>query len=656
MKFFLQSALFILFTLKMTAQQKSLDKYVAYHGTDLGLTYSKEKSTFVIWAPTADLVKIRLYGSSLGGAPTEEIKLFPNGNGTWKAEIPGDHLNKYYTVQANMAGKWTKEVPDPYAKAVGANGARGMIIDLSLTNPPSWEKDKSPDLKSVSSSIIYELHVRDATITTNARFRGKFLGLCEKGLKNSKGQSAGLDHVKELGVTHVHLLPVFDFASVDETDNRAGYNWGYDPQNYNCVEGSYSSNPLDGNNRIREFKTMVKTFHDNGIRVVMDVVYNHVYNAADFSFQQLAPNYFFRQMPNGKLSNASACGNEVASEREMVRKYILESLVYWTTEYHVDGFRFDLMGIHDIETMNAIAAALRKIKPDILLYGEGWTAGDSPLPAAQRALKSEASKLDNIAVFSDDFRDGIKGSVFEAADKGFANGKAGEAESVKFGLVGGIEHPQVNMDKVKYSKKAYCKNPVQMIAYAECHDNHTLWDRLQNSVPDATEAEKIKMFLLAQTLVMTSQGIPFVHAGAEFCRTKYGVDNSFESPDDINKMDWERKAEFEMVFSYMKQLIAFRKAHPALHLGTAAKVKKQCSFMPLDDDQCIAFIINGKTTGEPWNKILILFNASKEAINIALPDGKWQNIMNDYIWESKYPFTKGNAELKPLSAAIYFQK
>ena len=640
----------------MSAQYKSLDKYVPYSGADLGLTYSKEKSSFVIWAPTADLVKLKLYGTGLGGTPTQEVKLFPNGNGTWKAELPGDHKNKFYTVQTNMGGKWQKEVPDPYAKAVGANGARGMIIDLSDTNPAGWEKDKSPALKSVSESTVYELHVRDATTQTNAKFRGKFLGLCEKGLKNSKGQSVGLDHIKELGVTHVHLLPVFDFASIDETDNRPKYNWGYDPQNYNCPEGSYSSNPQDGHVRIRELKTLVKTFHENGIRVVMDVVYNHVYNAAEFSFQQLAPNYFFRQLPNGQLSNASACGNEVASEREMVRKFILESLVYWTKEYHIDGFRFDLMGIHDIETMNIIATNLRKIKPDILLYGEGWTAGDSPLPLAKRALKAEAGKLADIAVFSDDFRDGLKGSVFEPADKGFVSGKKDALESVKFGLVGGIEHPQVDMEKVNYSKKAYCQKPAQFIAYAECHDNHTLWDRLQNSVPEASTETNIRMFLLAQTLVLGSQGIPFLHAGAEFCRTKFGVENSFESPDEINKMDWERKVEFAKVNAYLQQLISFRKAHPALHLATAEKVRKQCSFLKVEYEQSIAFLISGKTTGEPYKKILFLFNANEDAKSFTLPEGKWHTAMSDFSWKNNESLISGKATLPALSSSIYFQK
>ncbi|MFZ4544019.1 MAG: type I pullulanase [Saprospiraceae bacterium] len=640
----------------MNAQQKSMDQYIPYDGNDLGLSYSPEKSSFVIWAPTATLVKIKLYGSGTGGSVAEEIRMFPNGKGTWKAEIIGDHKYKYYTIQANIGGKWLKEVPDPYAKAVGANGLRGMIIDLNDTHPVGWKNDKSPQLKSVSSSVIYELHVRDATISSNAKFRGKFLGLCEKGLKNTAGQSVGLDHIAALGVTHVHLLPVFDFASIDETDNRPKYNWGYDPQNYNSLEGSYASNPQDGSTRIKEFKTLIKTFHENGLRVVMDVVYNHVNNADEFSFQQLAPNYFFRQFPIGKLSNASACGNEVASERTMVRKFMLESLVYWTKEYHIDGFRFDLMGIHDIETMNLIAKTLREIKPDILLYGEGWTAGDSPLPVEKRAIKANAKELDGIAVFSDDLRDGIKGSVFEPTDRGFASGKPGMEESVKFGLVGGVEHPQVDMNKVNYSKKAYCTAPSQMISYAECHDNHTLWDRLQNSNPDDSEENKIRMFLLAETIVFCSQGIPFIHAGAEFCRTKVGVENSYDAPDEINKMDWERKPQYIQVFEYMKQLIAFRKGHPALYLNSSDQVKKQVEFLPESEDQFIAFSITGKPKGEPYKNMLIVLNASTENKTIMLPKGKWQVALDNLEWTKKEDKLSGKIETKPISASIYYQK
>lgn len=618
----------------MIAQPNAFARYKVYDGNDLGINYSLEKTSIKIWAPTAEFGKWKLYGNGLEGNPTEEIRLLPNGDGTLSGEIAGNQLNKYYTVQVSINGKWLQEVPDPYAKAVGANGKRGMIIDLKTTNPIGWEMDKSPALKAVNESIIYELHVRDATIASSAKNKGRFLGLTESGLKNSAGQSIGLDHFKELGVTHVHLLPFFDFASIDETVQKPKYNWGYDPQNYNTPEGSFSSYANDGNLRIKELKQVVKTFHDNGLRVVMDVVYNHVYSAENFSFQQLAPNYFFRQTRDGKFSNASACGNETASEREMVRKFIIESVKFWMTEYHIDGFRFDLMAIHDIETMNLIAKELRKTKPDILIYGEGWTAGDSPLLESERSLKKYAYRLDDIAVFSDDIRDGLKGSVFEHKDKGFVSGKPEMEESVKFGIVGAVRHSQVNYEKVNYSKEPYCKKPSQMISYAECHDNHTLWDRLLNSNPEASDEERVKMFLLAETIVMTSQGIPFVHAGAEFCRTKQGVENSFESTDDINKMDWERKAQFPQVFDYMKQLIAFRKAHPAFHLPTQDMVQSHLEFLAVPSPQVIAYQLKGKPNGEKFKQILLIFNANKEAINFTLPKAKWRVGLENLKWEN----------------------
>ena len=412
----------ILFSAK--AQKSIYDSYPVYKGNDLGLTYSPKQSIFRIWSPTAEKAQIVFYKNGDGGEPTvlQECK---DLNGTWIAKVPGDMKGKFYAFKVMINGKWLNEVPDPYAKAVGVNGKRAMVVDLKETNPAGWEKDKSPFFKNKTDAILYELHVRDASIAENSgiKNKGKFLGLTETGTKNAEGLSTGLDHIKELGVTHVHLLPSFDFNSVDESKpDKPQYNWGYDPLNYNVPEGSYSTNPYDGVTRIKEFKQMVQAFHQNGLRVVMDVVYNHTGLTEDSNFNQLVPGYYYRQTKDGKFSNATACGNETASERPMMRKFMLESVLYWVKEYHIDGFRFDLMGVHDIETMNLISKELHKIKPDILLYGEGWTAGSSPLPDSLRALKKYAYKLDRIAVFSDDIRDGIKGSVFEHEDKGFASG------------------------------------------------------------------------------------------------------------------------------------------------------------------------------------------------------------------------------------------
>ena len=490
-------------------------------------------------------------------------------NGTWSAKVPGDIKGKFYVFKVQINGKWLNEVPDPYAKAVGVNGKRAMVVDLKETNPAGWEKDKSPVFKNKTDAILYELQVRDASIAANSgiKNKGKYLGLTETGTKNTEGLSTGLDHIKELGVTHVHLLPCFDFYSIDESKpDKPQYNWGYDPLNYNVPDGSFSTDPYDGITRIKEFKQMVQAFHQNGLRVIMDVVYNHTRLTEDSYFNQLVPGYYYRQTKDGKFSNATACGNETASERYMMRKFMLESVLYWVKEYHIDGFRFDLMGVHDIETMNLISKELHKIKPDILLYGEGWTAGSSPLPDSLRAIKKYAYKLDRIAVFSDDIRDGIKGSVFEHADKGFASGKPGMEESIKFGIVASCKHPQVDYAKVNYSKAPYSAQPWNTITYCECHDNHVLWDKLAISAKNATEAERKEMDKLAMSIVLTSQGISFLHAGTEFLRTKKGVENSFESPDSINAIDWSLKTKNKEVFEYVKGLIKMRKEHPAFRM------------------------------------------------------------------------------------------
>ncbi len=403
------------------AQSPDFSKYPVYQGNDLGLRYAKDKSAFRVYAPSAKAVQLSLYREALGGEPYRRIDMQPSEGGTWIMDVNEDLAGNYYTYRISINDKWNNDVPDPYARLVGVNGRRALIDDLGKSAPAGWANDKSPAFKNQTDAIIYELHVRDASISQHSgiKMKGRFLGLTETGTKNTGGLSTGLDHLKELGVTHVHLLPSYDFYTVDETQpDKPQYNWGYDPLNYNVPEGSYSTNARDGLARIREFKQLIKSFHDNGLRVVMDVVYNHTMLTEDSWFNQLVPGYYYRQDKDGKFSNATACNNETASERPMMRKFILESVKYWVNEYHVDGFRFDLMGVHDIETMNLIAKELRALKPDILLYGEGWTAGASPLPDELRALKKNAYKLDNIAVFSDDIRDGIKGSVFEAKTVG----------------------------------------------------------------------------------------------------------------------------------------------------------------------------------------------------------------------------------------------
>ena len=618
--------LFGLLNFIFSKSQSIYDSYPIYKGNDLGLTYSSKSSLFRIWAPTAEKAQIIFYNTGEGGESTGSVDMKKDLNGTWDVKVSGDIKGKFYVFKVLINGKWLNEVPDPYAKAVGVNGKRAMVIDLKTTDPAIWEKDKSPEFKNPTDAIIYELHVRDASIADNSgiKNKGKYLGLTETGTKNDKGLPTGLDHIKELGVTHVHLLPFFDFYSIDESKpEKAQYNWGYDPLNYNAPEGSYSSNPYDGVTRIKEFKQMVQAFHQNGLRVIMDVVYNHTRFTEDSYFNQLVPGYYYRQTKDGKFSNATACGNETASERYMMRKFMLESVLYWVKEYHVDGFRFDLMGVHDIETMNLISKELHKIKPDILLYGEGWTAGSSPLPDSLRAIKKYAYKLDRIAVFSDDIRDGIKGSVFEHGDKGFASGKPGMEETIKFGIVASCKHPQVDYAKVNYSKESYSAQPWNTITYCECHDNHVLWDKLAISAKNATEPERKEMDKLAMSIVLTSQGISFLHAGTEFLRTKKGVENSFESPDSINAIDWSLKTTNKEIFEYVKRLIKMRKEHPAFRMKNAKEIAANIQFIDPVQKGSITYIINGQKVNDRWKKIFIVLNSDSKR-TVGLPNGIWK--------------------------------
>ncbi|MEI7726686.1 MAG: type I pullulanase, partial [Bacteroidota bacterium] len=562
--------------------------------------------------------------------------------------------------QAKIDGKWNDEYPDPYAKAVGVNGKRGQIIDLTETNPSGWENDRRPVMKNQTDAILYELHIRDLSVSPNSgiKNKGKFLGLTETGTKNSHAQSTGVDHIAELGVTHVHLLPVFDFGSVDESKlNVPQFNWGYDPQNYNVPEGFYSTDPEDGKVRIREFKQMVQAMHQKGLRVVMDVVYNHTSQTHNSNFDQLVPGYYYRQWEkDGKYSNASGCGNETASDRLMVRKFIIESVTYWVKEYHVDGFRFDLMAIHDMETMNLVAAALHAIDPTIIIYGEGWTAGDSPLPEQYRALKMNAKKMHGVAVFSDDIRDGVKGSVFEEKSTGFASGDKNTAESVKFGIVAAGEHPQIDYAKVNYSKKSYTDNPGEVINYVSCHDNQTLYDKLKISRPDASEADLVKMDKLANTIVLTSQGIPFLHAGAEMKRTKGGEHNSFNKPDSVNQINWDWKYENRSLFAYYKDLIALRKAHPAFRMSTSEMVRKSLVFLPVNDPQIIVYQLKDHANDDTWQQILVIFNGSDLEKNVVLPEGIWKAALQNYQFSHDAKTFSANVSVAPYSAMILYQK
>ncbi|MCM1138428.1 MAG: type I pullulanase [Duncaniella sp.] len=606
--------------------------YPSYSGEDLELTVDASGTHWRLWSPDAQAAKVILYPTGLNTEATDTINMTRSEKGTWVASVPRQLYGSFYTFSIKDNDKWLAETPGVWAKAVGPNGVRAAIIDFSTTNPEGWENDKGPAIAHINDAVIYEMHHRDFSEHPSSGIvnKGKFLALTEPDTKNPEGEATGIDHLKDLGVTHVHILPSYDYNSVDETNLQLNqYNWGYDPFNYNAPEGSYSTNPADPAARVIEMKEMVKNLHDNGIGVIMDVVYNHTANNDDSNFSLTAPGYYYRHRPDGSYSDASGCGNETASERQQMRDYIINSVKYWAKEYHIDGFRFDLMAIHDIETMNEVAAALKEINPDIFIYGEGWTAGDSPLPVEQRALKENVSKMPDIAVFSDDIRDAIKGHYTDAADRGFATGKPGLEETVKIGIVAATPHPQVDYSKGNNSKFPYAAAPTQIINYVSCHDDLMLTDKLRKSMPDATDAERQRAARLAQTIVLTSQGTPFIFAGEEIFRDKKGVHNSYKSPDSINAIDWNLRHVNAEQYEYYKELIKLRKDHPAFRMTTADQVQKHMKFDSVTEPNLISYSLIDHANGDSWKEIKVIFNGADEAREMKIRKGDWIVVADD---------------------------
>lgn len=597
---------------------------------DLGVFYSKGQLDIKIWAPTAQKVIFRLYEKSCTGDAFQVENLISTKNGIWQLQLRGNFANKFYTFQIND-GEPLNEIPDIYARALGANGKRGLIIEPETTNPKNWSTDQAVICENPVDAIIYELHIRDFSSDLNAQFqnKGKFLAFTEDGLVNDFGDKIGIDHLKELGITHVHLLPVNDFSSIEENHPTQKYNWGYDPQNYNTPEGSYSTNP-DTSSRIKELKLLVQKLHESRIGIIFDVVYNHTGYTRRSVFNQTIPGYFYRQTKQGRFANASGCGNEIASERAMVRKYIIDSLLYWAKEFHADGFRFDLMGVIDMETMNQIRKKLDEFRPGILLYGEGWTADKSPLDKKYRAVKENVTKLDRIAVFNDEIRDALKGDNFNSQSIGFVSGLTLREEQVKFGMVAACFHPQIIYDFVESSKEAWAAEPCQCINYASCHDNYTLYDKLKLSSPNATEEEIKKMICLTAAIIITSQGIPFLHAGIEMGRTKQGEHNSYKSSDLINKIDWNRKNEYAETFEYFKKLIELRKTHSAFKMHSSEQIRQHLRFSDHYQPGIISYSLIDHANGDQWKKILLIFNGNKKAIKFPLsPNDNWKIIARD---------------------------
>ena len=605
------------------------------------VSYAPQATKFQLFAPNdAKQITVRVYKDGLGGKAIKRVKMQKTGYECWTATIKGDLMGMFYTFDMGKG-----ECPGVFAKAVGANGKRGAIINMEQTNPEHWCCDERPVTKSPADLIIYEMHHRDFSINRqDAQYPGKFMALTEPW---------AIDHLKSLGVNAIHILPSYDYGSVDETrlsDNK--YNWGYDPVNYNVPEGGYSTNPYKPEVRIREFKQMVQALHKAGIRVILDVVYNHTYDIEHSNFQRTYPDYFYRKTADGQYSNGSGCGNETASEKPMMRQFMIESVKYWINEFHIDGFRFDLMGVHDIETMNAIRKAVNDIDPTIFIYGEGWSAGSCAYPQEKLGMKANIPQMPTIAAFSDEIRDALRGPFSDDKQPAFLAGLAGHKESIKFGIAGAISHPQVDMTKVNYSKEPWATEPTQMISYVSCHDDMCLVDRLQSSIPGITTEELIKLDLLAQTAVFTSQGVPFMLSGEELLRNKKGVHNSFESPDSINQLNWDNLKQYPQVFNYYKNLIQLRKNHPAFRLGNADLVRKHLEFIDTPEN-VVAFRLKNYAGRDDWRNIIVVLNASKEPTEITIPDGEYTIVCCDgTINENGLGTIKGSKAIVDAQSAL----
>lgn len=665
-------------TISLSLMLSAIPQLLMAQDTFGEMIYSKVKTLFKLNAPTTvnldgmtgattqidkkKQVEIHIYEDGQGGKAIKTIKMKASGENRWEATVKGDLKGKFYTFDIGKG-----ETPGVFAKAVGVNGMRGAIVDMAETNPQGWENDQRPVIQSPADLVIYEMHWRDFSIDVSSglKNKGKFLALTEP---------KAIEHLKSLGVNAVHILPSFDYASVDETKlDTPQYNWGYDPKNYNVPEGSYSTDPYNPVTRIKEFKQMVQALHKAGIRVILDVVYNHTFNIDHSNFQLTYPDMYYRKTADGKYSDGSGCGNETASEKPLMREFMLESVKYWIDEYHIDGFRFDLMGVHDIETMQQIRAEVNKIDPSIYIYGEGWSAGSCAYPVDKLAMKANAQQLNGIAAFSDDMRDALRGPFSDDHKGALLAGIPGEEESLKFGIVGGIAHPQVDMTKVNYDKKPWTNNPTEQISYVSCHDDMCLVDRLKASIPSLTDknipekertAELIRIDQLAQTAVFTSQGVPFILSGEEMLRDKKGVHNSYNSPDSINHLDWNNLQRYPQLFTYYKNLIQLRKNHPAFRLATGDKVRQHLAFLPavnskdVKQDCLVGFLLKDLQGIDAWKTIVVIYNFNKEAKEMAIPEGTYTiACCNGAIDEAGLGEVSGKEVLVDgQSALILFQK
>ena len=633
-----------------------MQQRIPYDGNDLGAVYTKKYTAFRLWAPTADAVTLCLYREGDGDCLSDTLPMKRDVQGTWTIRVDGDLWHVYYTYRLERSGK-TVESQDPYSVAVGVNGQRSMVLDLKETDPENFKEDHGPVFSNRTDLVICEISVLDSTAdgSSGVKYPGKYLGLAEKGTKNKEGEATGLDYLKSLGITHVQIMPMYDFASIDEAaPKKREYNWGYDPLNYNVPEGSFSTDPFHGEVRIREMKEMIAAFHREGIGVIMDVVYNHTYDL-DSCLQKCEPDYYYR-MNGTRYSNASACGNEIASEQPMMRKYIVESVCYWAREYHVDGFRFDLMGVLDIDTMNEISRRLKEINPYIILYGEGWTGGTSTMPEFRRAMKRNARMLDGIGMFSDDIRDMVRGHVFYNKDCGYVSGKEKMKVAVRYCATGGVWHPQVDYAAYTYAAGGtWTDTPEKVINYVSCHDNLTLWDKLQISRPDCDAGERLGMNRLAAAMVFTAQGVPFFLSGEEFARTKPAgkngevSENSYNLPYETNVLRYDWNDEQKELQQYYRGLIAFRKAHKGLRMTDAEEIRQNILFMEMTSEQTIAFIIR-----QPEETLLVAYNASGRKETLLLPDDRTWTLYIDDLHAGTEPIgsVHSNMELPATGCVV----
>ena len=637
-------------------KDSDFSNFPVYEGHDLGIHWTHEKTFIKIWAPTAQRIFFRLYKAGQGGEAIKEFQLLPDEQGTWIYEIKENLEGMFYTLQVRDGKGWLKEGPDIYAKATGVNGIRGMIIDPQKSNPTNWKADTHHTMANPTDMVIYEVHIRDFSMSPSSGItkKGKYLGFTEMGTKLPSGESTGIDHLKELGITHVHLLPVADFYTVDELNTTPQYNWGYDPLNYNTPEGWYSTDPTNCTVRIKELKMLVMSLHSNGLGVIIDVVYNHTGLIFESYFNQTVPGYFYRFNKDGKFSDASGCGTELATEREMVRRYIIDSVAYWAEEYHIDGFRFDLMGLMDIETANLIRKRLDTIDPKIFMYGEGWGAGESPLPEKFRAVKANTNRLDRIASFCDDMRNGLKGSPFEKNNAGFISGVTLREEQLKFAIIGAVEHDQIVYDFVITSKHSWANSPAQCVNYVSCHDNYTLFDKLQYSCPEASAETIERMARLAFGIIFTSQGVPFVFAGDEMLRSKGGHPDSYRSPDYINQIDWTRKTSYPGLVNFVRSCIELRHQHPAFRISDGNMVREKLRFLEKYIPGVITYELCDHTNGDRWRRILVLLNGNNYSVEYEIPMENWIIVaQNGEIMPSGAGYTKTNlVRLHPIAMMI----